>query len=159
MTVSIEEQISAKNFYDSAVLFCKKAESLSNAACIHPSDLTLRIMHIYSAAMHLPNTEPSTWQANEIPTSPDISFGNRDCYWEIYDPFVLEEPVCGSLSDDLRSIFVDLSKGIILYEQGHIADALWAWRFDFRNHWSFHAVDAIRVLNSITMEEGDNEHI
>lgn len=157
--MSTEEQLTAKNFYDSAVLFCKKAESLSNAARLDPSNWTLLIMQIYASAMHLPNAEPSSWQTGEIPTPPDISFGNRDCYWEIYDPFVPEEPVCGSLSDDLRSIFVDLSKGIILYEQGHIADALWEWRFDFRNHWSFHAVDAIRVLNSIAMEEGDHEHI
>ena len=107
MAMSAEEQIDAKNFYDSAVLFCKKAESLSNAACLNTSDLTLLLMQIYTSAMHLPNTEPSTWTADEKPTSLNISFGNRDCYWEIFDPFILEEPVCGSLSDDLRSIFVD----------------------------------------------------
>ena len=86
MTVSIEEQIDAKNFYDSAVLFCKKAESLSNAVCLNPSDLILLIMQIYTIAMHLPNTEPSTWQADEIPTSPDISFATGrfmiHLYWK-----------------------------------------------------------------------------
>lgn len=149
--MSHEEQIIAKNFYDAAVLFCEKFEFLSNAAYLNPSDLILLIMQIYTAAMHLPNTEPSTWQEAEMSIPPAVSFGDWDCYWEIYDPFVLEEPVCGSLADDFSSIYCGLSKGIHLYEQGHVTDALWEWRFDFRNHWSFHAVDAIRVLNSLTM--------
>lgn len=59
---------------------------------------------------------------------------------------------CSAISMDLTEICDDLSAGLELYKDGHIMDALWQWRFDFRSHWSYHAASAINALNQLVMD-------
>jgi uncharacterized protein DUF5063 len=73
-------------------------------------------------------------------------------YWDVYDPTKLEpdDPVAGSLADDLADIYRDLQDG--LRDWGHQdvdrrRNALWQWRFSFESHWGAHAVDAIRAIH------------
>ena len=63
-----------------------------------------------------------------------------------YNPLVLEEPVGGSLIDDIQDIYREIKKGIMFF-QTNPAAALWEWKFGFDNHWGNHAVDAIRALH------------
>ena len=80
-----------------------------------------------------------------------VRLGEKDSpyYWMVSDPNVLEEPVCGSLVDDLADIASDLQRGIEEYDRGKVGNAAFEWSFGFRHHWGDHAVDAIRYLHSI----------
>lgn len=65
MAVSTEEQLTAKNFYDSAVLFCKKAESLRNAARLDPSNWTFkRDVRRSGYFARLPGRRLGIWQVH-----------------------------------------------------------------------------------------------
>ena len=82
-------------------------------------------------------------------------FGINDHYWEIYEPLKLEhdDPVAGSLSDDLADIWRDLRPGVTRWSDSSDTmqkQIIWEWRFSFHQHWSNHAVDALRVINWIT---------
>ncbi|MES2996744.1 MAG: DUF5063 domain-containing protein [Verrucomicrobiota bacterium] len=70
-------------------------------------------------------------------------------YARVFDPFVLppEEPIIGSISDDVADIYDDVVSGLVEYEAGHTARALWQWAFCFRMHWGRHATDAIYALH------------
>lgn len=146
--------ILASEFNLAAQKFCDNIQSVGRSERIDLDALIIELMRIYTAAIKLPNVEPDSVELDVCsPTSLHFSFGERDVYWEIYNPFDLDEPVCGSLTEDLRSICDELCMGMEYYKGGHINDALWTWRFGFRNHWSFHAVDAIRALNKLAMGE------
>lgn len=73
-------------------------------------------------------------------------FGPHDLYWKVFDPYVDEERVTGSLSDDFLDIYRDLERGLVAFEEGEHQDAVWEWRFHFDHHWGEHAVDALRAL-------------
>jgi hypothetical protein len=80
---------------------------------------------------------------------PKIEFNEFNHYWEIFNPYVQEEPVAASLSDDISDIYQDVKRGIILYEQKDQTQAIWQWKFHFEIHWGNHAVDAVRALHSV----------
>jgi hypothetical protein len=91
-------------------------------------------------------------------SSVEEACGNRDCvrhrlgklpinfYWTIFNPLAEEEPVCGSLIDDMEDIYCDLSRGSVLFEAGLIEEAAWEWRFNFSIHWGLHLMDAQRIM-------------
>ena len=70
-------------------------------------------------------------------------------YGEVFDPLPVppEEPVVGSLADDLCDIYRDVVTGLRAYEAGLRAHAVWEWGFGFRHHWGEHATGAIRALH------------
>ena len=143
----------ARSFYIVAVKFCEYVSALCESGRMDYVQLITSLMQLYTSALELPGVEPdSAGSDNCVQTPLKFPFGENDAYWEIDNPFVEDEPVGGSLTDDFQSIYEELKKGIICYEQGFVNDALWTWRFGFRNHWSYHAVDAIRVLNMMIME-------
>ena len=115
------------------------------------ASLVERLMKLYIGAQNLPEPEPETERAVrqgegvKVRLSEEIS----PYYWAVSDPGVLEEPVCGSLADDLSDIASDLQRGIEEYDRGKVGNAAFEWSFGFRHHWGDHAVDAIRYLHSI----------
>lgn len=95
-------------------------------------------------------------------------FGPHDLYWEVFDPYVDEERVAGSLSDDFLDIYRDLERGLLAYDEGQQHDAVWEWRFHFDHQWGEHAVDALRALQractatadgSTTAESGEGPRV
>jgi hypothetical protein len=78
-----------------------------------------------------------------------------DLYWDIFEPMVVppDEPACNSIADDLGDIYGDVKCGLILYEQGHFAEACWQWRFTFYIHWGEHLVGLMRALYWIVRED------
>ncbi len=72
-----------------------------------------------------------------------------DHYSEIFDPIPVqaEEPVTGSLRDDLSSIYCDVKKGFILLDAGYEQDAVKQWIINMQIHWGGHATSAIRALH------------
>lgn len=71
-------------------------------------------------------------------------------YWVVFDPTQDEdnEPVYGLLSDDLADIYQNIKYGLLLFEAGHIEEAIWEWKFNFNIHWGRHLVNAQSVIYS-----------
>ena len=65
------------------------------------------------------------------------------------------EAVIGDLADDLADIYRDLKEGLLLYENGRIAEAIWHWNHDFYAHWGEHASSALYALHSYDSENED----
>jgi hypothetical protein len=120
----------------------------------------IRIGTLYLAALEL----PPEW-SEELADAPDAQGISSDERWAIhrgiaarlpfgdyarmFDPFVLppEEPVVGSIADDVADIYGDVAGGLIEYEAGRTAQAVWEWGFQLRSHWGRHATDAIYALH------------
>lgn len=114
---------------------------------------------LISGVVELPVTEIETddWplpsrSADWYTIRPQLEalLGDWDEYREIFDPYsgLDEEPVIGSLSDDLGDIYVDLMEGLDAHDAGCVpGDAVFHWRFGFWTHWGEHATGALRALH------------
>jgi hypothetical protein len=71
-------------------------------------------------------------------------------YARVFEPFALppEEPVVGSIGDDIASIYSDVVSGLLEYEADRKAQAVWEWGFNLRSHWGRHATNAIYALHN-----------
>lgn len=129
-----------------------------------------RLAQLVAAGSALPLVEAATdkvlvWDGS----TPDWpGFGVHDLYWEVFDPYVDDERVAGSLSDDFLDIYRDLKRGLVAFDTGQQQDAVWEWRFHFDHHWGEHAVDALRALQractatadgSTTAESGEGPRV
>lgn len=159
----LRDEIIAKKkaLTDAASDFAKKSFRFRNIAVAnckynqdHLEKLLASIIEIYSAALTLPDVEPETEDApSRDHSTPLPALDKKDTYFMVLDPHS-ESPEfgCSAISMDLTEICDDLSAGLELYKDGHIMDALWQWRFDFRSHWSYHAASAINALNQLVMD-------
>jgi hypothetical protein len=77
-------------------------------------------------------------------------------YWEVFNPLETppEEPVCGDLAEDIHDIYMDVGRGLVLFESGKVNEALWDWGYSFQIHWGEHATSAIRALHAFLRELG-----
>jgi Domain of unknown function (DUF5063) len=115
--------------------------------------LLVSLLDLYSKAIFLPEVEPGNDEVTDLNiVVPLINFGEYDHYWEVFNPYHLEEPVGSSLSDDILDIYKEVKKGILLYEKNEHIETIWEWKFGFKFHWSSHAVDAIRALHSANLK-------
>lgn len=123
-------------------------------------EVLAQLVRLVGAALDLPDVEPTGRQYDEL-TALDTCYqqvgrnaaemaGDRNVYWKVFDPREHEEPLAGSLTDDLGDIYRDLHRGLCIARLGEISDACWDWRFNFEIHWGNHATDAIRVLHRLT---------
>lgn len=69
-----------------------------------------------------------------------------DRYWVVFDATQREEPVQGSVSGDLRDIYVDLGRGLAHFDRGDRDRAVFEWRCGYNDHWGRHAVGALRAI-------------
>lgn len=129
--------------------FVEKASALSLAERLHTA--RDRLLRVYTAALSLPSVEPDD---SDGAPSPDVpmdwpGFEDKDVYWEVFDPYKHDdnEPVAGSLADDVLDIYGDIRRGLALWEASQTQNAIWEWRFHFDVHWGDHAVDALRALH------------
>ena len=142
---------SIETFYQLAKKYCNDVSEteISNASAEH---FIKMIMQLYLLALELPSSEPDSPDASFILTEPvRIRSGERfsTLYWEVFDPTVYEEPVCGNIIEDLSEIAADLQKGILEYERNKLENAAFEWRCAFDSHWGNHAVDVLRALHAI----------
>ena len=111
----------------------------------------IRLLELYRAGAALPSVEPPAGiEAGPSPDSPKgwAGFERFDVYWEVFDPYEEDEPVAGSLSDDILDVYKDVRRGLTLWDKDvPRSAALWEWRFHFDSHWGDHAVDALRALH------------
>ena len=109
------------------------------------------LLELYAAGVALPDAEPPEgFDAGPNPPAPEgfPGFARFDTHWKVFDPYVDEPPVAGSLSDDLLDIYFDVHRGLALWDsEAPNAAAIWEWRFHLDTHWGDHAVDALRALH------------
>jgi hypothetical protein len=116
----------------------------------------VRLLTLYAAGCTLPAVEPpAEFDAGPIVAKPDawLGFGEFEFYWEVFDPYVEDAAVAGSLSDDLLDIYIDVRRGLDHWNsRAPRTAAIWDWRFHFDAHWGDHAVDALRALHRACRE-------
>ncbi|MEO6349241.1 MAG: DUF5063 domain-containing protein [Candidatus Limnocylindrales bacterium] len=91
-------------------------------------------------------------QSTSLRKSLIAHLGKYDFYSEVYDPYVPEEPVVGSLADALETVYSDLFPGVASWvgsSAGGRRTAVWDWQFKFEIIWGHHAIDAIRAIHSL----------
>ena len=141
----------AKEFYKQADEYCRFITENVITTDKVPNLMKL-LMTLYVSAMNLPDTEPETTDSSsDIAEAVSFRIGGQisTTYWEVFDPYVYEDPVCGDLTEDLSHIAKDLKKGMNEYKAGRIGNAIFEWRFGLNNHWGLHIVDALRALHFI----------
>ena len=138
-------------FYNLADQYCRYITENEVSAQSAPMIIEL-LMKLYISVSHLPNAEPETIDLSSDTSEPiviKISKMISPFYWEIFDPYVKEEPVCGELRDDLSEIAEDLMEGMKEYDKGRIGNAVFAWKDGFKTHWGQHVVDALKALHAV----------
>lgn len=146
-------------FVDQARQFCDFVEKASDYRLLpRLSGARQRLLELYRTGSALPQVEPPEGiDAGPNPKKPKswVGFDKFEFYWEVFDPFVDEAPVTGSLSDDLLDVYFDLRRGLDLWDKDvPKAAAIWEWRFHFDAHWGDHAIDALRALHRACREAG-----
>lgn len=125
--------------------------------------IAIRLLaNLYSSVLGLPKAGPG----NEI-DSKEIAYEEWkkmfkrfgalpfNYYSKFFSPakVVDEDPALGDLADDLADIYRDIKGGLNLYENGHVAEALWEWRLSFSIHWGRHATSALHALHAYIADE------
>ena len=119
----------------------------------------VRLTSLYAAALEL----PPSWNEELTDQTDAKSVGEDECravtvacrrlpfdlYGEVFDTLAVppEQPVVGSLTDDITDIYRDVITGLREYESGRRAQAVWEWGSGLRQHWGKHATGAIRALH------------
>jgi hypothetical protein len=116
------------------------------------------LAQLLARAHDLPETQPTNRDDARLEEPPagfrsalGETIGDSDLYWLVADPFPFDkEPalVASSLTDDLTDIYLELKKGLNLWDNGQRQDALWEWRFGFTAHWGRDAANALAALLS-----------
>lgn len=124
-----------------------------------------RVSTLYAAALDLPQpfTQGMSADVPEVePPSGSVQMVAAraselplQIYWEVFDPIATpcEEPVAGSIVDDLCDMYLDVARGLVLFDSGDRDGALWEWAFNFRIHWGEHATGALRALHAYLAQE------
>jgi hypothetical protein len=140
----------ADDFYLAALSYCRLIEKIDVFIDNNLIKLINSLLDIYSKAILLPDIQSNiNEECNFEITIPQINFGNYEFYWEVFNPYHLDETVSSSLSDDIVDIYKDVKKGLILFDKNEHKEAIWQWKFSFDIHWGSHAVDAIRALHYV----------
>lgn len=108
------------------------------------------LLELYVAAIALPKgEEPDGIEAGPVPPAPSTwsAFEQFEHYWEIFDPYAGDGPVTGSLTEDLLDVYLDVCRGLSLWDSAQEVAAIWEWRFSFDTHWGTHAIDALWALH------------
>jgi hypothetical protein len=112
-------------------------------------------LHVY--AIQLPNVEPATANGTTFSFPTDAwwdlfnqlreKLGDCDIYWCMFNSTKYDEPVCGSLADDIADIYRDLTKSLDYANQNAPdADVIWEMRYSFTSHWGEHVTSALKAI-------------
>lgn len=119
----------------------------------------LRITRLYLAGLELPRSEDddqvdgsTSFRVSGEESDRVYAHAARlplDLYGEVFNPLVLppEEPVVGSLADDITDVYRDVEDGLRLFRAGRREEALFQWTMSLQIHWGEHATGAIRALH------------
>jgi hypothetical protein len=151
-------------FAQEARAYCRWATGADGTEMSVPVALR-RVTSLYAAALNLPLPFTQGMSAEVVEVDPPAGTLGlvaaraaqlpRQIYWQVFDPIAdpCEEPVAGSIVDDLSGIYRDVASGLVLFESGDRDEALWEWAFNFRIHWGAHATGAIGALHAYLVQE------
>lgn len=141
-----------KDFFQLADTYCNYISAKEMTLDDIPALMEL-LMKLYLSADDLPDPKPETADSEGQDNTDEIQVIFKEqiptFYWEVFDPFVQEDAVCGNLADDLSDIALDLQKGMREFTAGRTGNAVFEWKFGFNGHWGSHAVNALRALHAI----------
>lgn len=140
----------AKAFAELARGFCVWAESPSPDGSLYVAAAWVAKLH--AAALLLPEVEcesdgglpdvpPSALEAARRVIGPFFGMYYREFFDP--DPTLNDESVMGDVGDDLLDTYMDVKRGLLVFDEGQSVDALWHWSFLHRIHWGRHAVGAM----------------
>jgi Domain of unknown function (DUF5063) len=167
----ISATLPVQAFVDVARRFCDlvdRADTLPASALLEEGEL--RLLELYTAALSLPDPEPSSDELRSDSISHQdwlvvfrrlqSALGPHDFYREIFDPAAMgdpggsidtgDEPVVSSLADDLADIWRDLRAGLNVWDgAADVArsDIVVEWHESFVSHWGQHLVDGLRAIH------------
>ncbi len=146
-----------ERFAAEAELFSQWAEAGSESGAAAARSGLLRLTRLYSAALELPNCAGGSDEVPDVRVDNaewNAVFGHAvrlpfDYYGEVFNPLLVpaEEPVVGSIADDIADIYRDVVTGLRHFRAGRRDEALWEWTFSLQSHWGAHVTSAIRVLH------------
>ena len=152
-----------QRFAGSARAFClliEGCEALTPSALAREAASLLALLRkagqalpdVAAVSENLIENHVSSGLAADVSRRVSCKFGRHNMYWEIYDPFEMEEPVAATLADDFADIYGELKDGLVTFDsrsERDVLEAVWHWRFGFENHRGRHLVDALRTLHRI----------
>ncbi|MFT8317259.1 MAG: DUF5063 domain-containing protein [Sporolactobacillus sp.] len=147
----------ANSFYKTAESFYKFVDSLEkcNSDSVY-EDLLKKLLSVYREGLYLPQVDFDTdikYPKSRKILCPKIDIMKYDTYWEVFNSYHFEQPIQGSLVDDIKNIYIELKKGEYYYQRQQFSEAIWQWKFGFETHWGLHAIEAIRALHSLVYIE------
>ncbi len=162
----MNEQTIAKVEYFAEVVrrYCAWAESPSVDVYADMQTARRILTELHFAVLDLPDNEfEDDVELEDVTTEQWKCVRERftnlpvDGYWFVFDPTKAaeNENVFGTLSEDLADIFRDIKYGLRLFEAGHIIEAAWEWKFNFKIHWGRHLLDAQKVIYSWFFNNGE----
>jgi hypothetical protein len=119
----------------------------------------IRLLELYRAGLSLPHDcsdevegRPDVERISDTEWQRAVEAARRlpfDFYGMVFDPTAMppEDPVVGSIADDLADIYRDVVTGLRAHQQGDKAGAVWEWSFGLHSHWGAHATAAIFALH------------
>jgi hypothetical protein len=141
--------------------FCDWCEGSEQAAMEHALAAGW-LCKLYAAGLELQHAEFQGWDGGpKIPpielaaAKTNLSGFNGWYYREFFDPDpLLDNEWCmGDAGDDLLDIYLDIKRGLMLFDDGRTEDASWHWGFLLRTHWGRHAVGAIFALHCMSLSK------
>nr|NQU94040.1 DUF5063 domain-containing protein [Bacteroidota bacterium] len=88
--------------------------------------------------------------------------GKEDEYWFLENDNPLNEPVKGSLADNLTDIYQDMKDFVLLYQKP-LRDAkkvaVWEIADLFKSHWGFRVVNVLKVMHYYLYNEQSTRNI
>lgn len=154
------ESEEVKRFLDAAKAYCELIDSSDSFHETKSLSKMLKITsQIYTKALSLPDVDLEEKQSIEVDfPMPEVDFKEYNAYLEMFNPYQDKNPVYGSLNDDIKDIYGDIKRGLILYEKGQKTEAIWEWKFGLEMHWGEHAISVMRALHSINYQNNGNEN-
>lgn len=83
--------------------------------------------------------------------------GDYNVYHCVFDPIRRDDPITGTLADDLTGIYCDLVHGLKDWENADAAARrriVWEWSFSYQTHWGRHLWKPAYVIWSLAASYG-----
>lgn len=115
-----------QKFFEAAMHYCNFVEtSLADYDNSKLSQLLISISLLYTQALFLLEVESENTDIADFDLDlPKVDFAQNDTYWEVFEPYKFEEPIRGSLSDDILDIYRNIKEGVFLYQKEERVDSV-----------------------------------
>lgn len=150
----------ASSFAELARNFCNWAES-ETLGKSPATSVAVWIAKLHAAALLLHEVAPDNADGLPDLLDSEVAAAERNLaqfnglyYRACYDPDprLDDDPSMGDVGDDLLDTYLDLKRGLIVFDQNHPNEALWHWSFMHRHHWGDHVVGALYALQRLPRE-------